>query len=916
MRSRCTQIALCAYWIASLVVFAWTSVFALAQTSALLQAKLGSLKIAVSDPSGAPVEATGTLRRPDGSTAPFQTDARGAVTLFELPYGSYRVDVEKAGFAPQSFSIDVHSVEPMVRTVKLALRAAEYKVEVIAATPLSGVDLQRGQIASPVQTVTARDIENSGALDLSDLLNRRLNGVYLNEMQGNPVQPDLNYRGYTASPLLGTPQGLSIYMDGVRLNQPFGDVVAWDLIPRIAIGETTLMPGSNPLFGLNALGGALAIETKSGQDHPGTQLDLSGGSFGRKMASLEHGGGDHRGWNWYGATSFLFEDGWRQSSPSDVRQFFGKLGWTGSKTTFGLTLAYANNSLNGNGLQDPRLLASKYSSVYSKPDITANRSPFVNLKVRHGLTPDISISANAYYRYILTKTMNGDVNGDSLDQAVYQPSAADQAALTAAGYTGFPKSGANAANTPFPFWRCIAQALQRDEPGEKCNGLITRTRSAQSNFGAAGQLSWLENHGANRNQFTVGAAWDGSNIDYAQNAQLGYLNPDRSVTGVNAFEDGILAGNINGVPLDTRVDLHGRVQTGSVYLTDTFSLGRRWNFTLSGRYNSTTVRNRDRIQPVAGSGSLTGDYVFGRLNPAAGITYNAGRGVNAYFSYSEGSRAPTSVELGCADPSQPCKLPNAMQSDPPLKQVVARTFEAGVRSAAESKLTWSGGYFRGENHDDILFVAAPQNGFGYFKNFGMTLRQGVEADFSRLIGRVTLGGGYTFLNATFQTPELLNASSNSSNVDGITPIQPGDRVPLTPQNMFKAYTDAQVTKKLAMDVSVLGVTQSYARGNENNLDRPDGVYYIGSGTIPGYAVVNLGARFQMNRRWQFFAQVNNLFDRHYYTAAQLGSTGFTSTGTFIARPFPAVAGSYPLQRTAFLAPGAPLGAWVGVRIRF
>ena len=140
----------------------------------------------------------------------------------------------------------------------------------MGTTPLPGVDRSLDEIPAPVQTATARDIEQSGALDLSDFLNRRLNGVYLNEVQGNPIQPDLNYRGYTASPLLGTPQGISVYMDGVRLNQPFGDVVSWDLIPRIAISEITLIPGSNPLFGLNTLGGALSIQTKDGRSHPGT----------------------------------------------------------------------------------------------------------------------------------------------------------------------------------------------------------------------------------------------------------------------------------------------------------------------------------------------------------------------------------------------------------------------------------------------------------------------------------------------------------------------------------------------------------------------------------------------------------------------------------------------------------------------
>jgi hypothetical protein len=113
-----------------------------------------------------------------------------------------------------------------------------FKVGVIETTPLPGLNLKLEQIPAPVQTAVGADIEASGALDLSDFLNRRLNGVFVNGMQNNPYQSDLNYRGYTASPLLGTPQGMSVYMDGVRLNQPFGDVVSWDLIPRMAIGST------------------------------------------------------------------------------------------------------------------------------------------------------------------------------------------------------------------------------------------------------------------------------------------------------------------------------------------------------------------------------------------------------------------------------------------------------------------------------------------------------------------------------------------------------------------------------------------------------------------------------------------------------------------------------------------------------
>src|SRR6185437_11274022 len=108
--------------------------------------------------------------------------------------------------------------------------------------------------------------------------------------QGNPYQQDLNFRGFTASPLLGTPQGVSIFQDGVRVNEPFGDVVNWDLIPQSAIASIQLIPGSNPAFGLNTLGGAVAIYTKSGAEFPGADVEVSGGSFGRKTAEFEWGG--------------------------------------------------------------------------------------------------------------------------------------------------------------------------------------------------------------------------------------------------------------------------------------------------------------------------------------------------------------------------------------------------------------------------------------------------------------------------------------------------------------------------------------------------------------------------------------------------------------------------------------------------
>ncbi len=402
----------------------------------------GQIQLEAKDPSGAAAKASGTLSRLSaGVGQSYETDAQGRYGFSGLALGRYRLEVASTGFTSQARLVDVDSDSPVAVTIELSVGAETTRVDVVDATPLPGVELALNQIPAAVQTVSAAAIQQSGSLNLADVINKRLGSVFINEVQGNPFQPDVNYRGYTASPLLGTPQGISIYMDGVRMNQPFGDVVSWDLLPRIAIADTTLIPGSDPLFGLNTLGGALSIRTKDGYSNPGTTLQLAGGSYGRRMGDLEHGGSIGR-FNYYGATSF-FEDGWRQTSPSNVRQFMGKLGWQGAKTTLGASVIYANNQLNGNGLQEMRMLANDYSSVYTKPDVTGNRSPFLNFTGRHAFSDRVTFTGNAYYRYISTRTFNGDINEDSLNQSVYQPSAAERNALTAAGFTGFPTAGEN-----------------------------------------------------------------------------------------------------------------------------------------------------------------------------------------------------------------------------------------------------------------------------------------------------------------------------------------------------------------------------------------------------------------------------------------------------------------------------------------
>jgi len=559
--------------------------------------------------------------------------------------------------------------------------------------------------------------------------------------------------------------------------------------------------------------------------------------------------------------------------------------------------------------------------VYSIPDVTYQHSPFITVNATYAISDSVTFNANAYLRYTRTNTTNGNINNNSFDQSLYTLSDADKAALTAAGIP-FPTTAITPANTPFPFLRCIAQGLEKNEPGEKCTGVDNDTVNRQNAYGLSAVVSWR----TARNRLAVGGGWDRGSLTFQQTGHYGYLNPDGlTITRISTFLDGTT--NANDVPQDNRVNLHGTSNTPDLFLTDTFTASK-WVLTAGGRYNHTNVNNIDRLAPVAYRGTLTAVNIFQRFNPSAGVVYKASGLLHAYFAYSESSRAPTSTELGCSDPNFPCSLPNALVSDPPLRQVVSRTFEFGVRGNPKGRLRWTAGYFHANNNDDLLFVAAQQSGYGYFQNFGQTRREGVEADVSAHLRKLDAGADYTFLQATYQSGQTIGSGSNSSNtnasagLNGVTDggnitIKPGNHIPQIPQHLLKIYSDFHPFRRLSIngDFSLIG--SAYVRGNENNLHTPNGVTYLGSGKSPGYGVINLGIRFKFNSHYELFAQVNNLLNRRYYTAGQLASSPYDANGNFAARPFPVLStGDYAIRNTTFFSPGAPITAFGGMKVSF
>jgi outer membrane receptor protein involved in Fe transport len=523
---------------------------------------------------------------------------------------------------------------------------------------------------------------------------------------------------------------------------------------------------------------------------------------------------------------------------------------------------------------------------------------------------------------------------------VYQPSSADRTALAAAGYTGYPTSGATYANTPFPYWRCIAQGLQGDEPGEKCTGAINRTTTKQDNYGLSGQLSFENAFLGHKNKFIAGAGYDGSAVKFTQSKQWGYVNADHSITGVSyktvggvlvpAMADGVNGGDVDGVPADDRVDLRAKTNTWSLFATDTLSIKDLWHLTGSLRYNHTQIKNRDQIV-ATGADSLSGDHTYSRINPALGVTFTPNKQVTAYVGYSEGSRAPTAIELGCANPDNPCRLPNSMAGDPHLKQVVAKTWESGVRVRASSNFSWNAGVFRTDNRDDIMFMAAPSSTtYGYFDNVSKTRRQGGDLGFNAKVDKLTVSAGYTYLDATYQNDMEVNGSANSTNssgrgLEGEIDVKKGDRIPNIPNHIFKIRADYQLTPLWVAGLGVVGVSSSYVRGNENNLHQAGGTTlnnttpaYLGSGKTPGYAIFNFNTRYDATEQLRLFAQVSNLFDKRYSTAGQLGAAGFDANGNIAnIRGYGGnTTTGYSLQQTTFYAPGSPRAIWLGMRYTF
>jgi outer membrane receptor protein involved in Fe transport len=752
-------------------------------------------------------------------------------------------------------------------------------INVISTTPLPSIGLPLNIIPANIQIVNRTDLKNQAGVSIVDFANNNLQGVSIQETQGNPFQPDVTFRGYSASPLGGAPQGISVFLDGVRMNEPFGDSVRWDLIPTFAIQGMQMVPGSNPVYGLNTLGGAIAIQTKSGRTNQGVALEASAGSWGRKNVSAEYGGVSKDGSvDYYLGVNYLDENGWRKFSPTTVKQTFAKVGWQSESTKIDLSYLGVNNDMIGNGLVPQELMTGLgRDAIHTRPDQTRNTLSQITLNGSHWLNNDVMFSANTYYRRSNQKTLNGDVND------------------------GFCPT----ADTD----NCAATADATHAKINDAQSVFNSTRTRTTAAGVTAQLAFNQNIFNKKNQLIVGTGFDRSMSKYGQFEQE-----------FNSWDSTRYPAGGAADPQETATNFMGKTTSSNIFATDTFSVNELVHVNAGLRYNYSKVNNKDFLVGTEDHiGDAGGRHTFSRVNPSLGLTLTPNQNVSVYGSYSESNRAPTAMELACADPAAPCLLPNAMASDPPLKQVVAKTYDLGAKGNLGGNIKWNASVYQAVNHNDLQFIHSgigTNTSLGYFDNVGKTKRQGLDLGLSTTIDKLSLTGSYGYVRATYDDSFTLSNESNSSNDDETINVTKGKYLAGIPKHQFKLRAQYEVIPAWTVGANLVAFSSRYMHGNENNghqansaacrLAATSDEVPCGSGKTGGYAIVNLDTQYNVGSGWKIFAKAINIFDKDYETTGRLGTSHFGSAGVWDAET----------TGTRLVAPGAPRAGWIGVRYEF
>jgi iron complex outermembrane recepter protein len=754
-------------------------------------------------------------------------------------------------------------------------------VTVVGTTPVPGATIDADKIPSNVASVRASDLTRGGTSSLTRALNDQVGSININDVLADPFQPDVFYRGFDASPVLGTQQGLAVYQNGVRINEAFGDAVNWDLIPDIAISQMNIV-SANPVYGLNALGGAATITMKDGFNYQGAEVELSGGSFKQHGATAQFGANNGQ-LGIYAAGRILDEDSWRFFAHDRIRQFYTAGSAHVDAATLDLTYSHADNQLFGPGAAPVQSLAIDPRSVFTGPQANFNRLDFVTLDGSYSFAKDLSAQGVLYYRDYRQSVSNGNTT--------------DFTACTTAENAGFLCQDDGVT----PLTNAAGQQLADiSNAGAVLIGENDFETIHSRGVGGSVQLTGKQPLAAHGNQFAVGVSVDSAHTDFSSGAQIGVIDPNLIVETSDLIVDTPEDSGFAATP----VILKATNTYYGLFVTDTFDVTSALAVTASGRYNIAQLDLHDQRGT-----DLNGLNRYTHFNPAIGATYKVLPNITAYAGYATTNRAPTASEIECSDPLLPCLLPANLAGDPPnLRQVIAHTYEVGLRGhlaspgGADGTLTWNMGAYRTDLDDDIYAISTTLS-TGFFQNVGATRRQGAEAGATYNWSRGDAYFNYSYVDATFEAAFTLSSPSNPfRDANGNIQVEPGDHLPGIPQHRIKAGADYKVLPNWTVGGTLIYVSSQFYKGDESNQNP----------SLPSYQVVSLHTSYQFWKQSELFLSINNLFDKHYATY------GIYSDPTGVGAPGvpPDADSNDPGVDNRLQNPAAPRSVFGGVRIKF
>ncbi len=609
---------------------------------------------------------------------------------------------------------------------------------------------------------------------------------------------------------------------------------------------------------------------KDGFNFQGTTIDIMGGSYGRVQSSLQWGK-QVGPWAAYIAIEGAHDDGYREFGGTEIRRIYGDIGYKSGQGEFHLSAGGADNLFGAAAAAPFELLQQSWSNVYTTPQTELNQVGYVNATANVNVTPTWSVQGNAFIRSFYQSTQDGN----STDA---QPCA--DPTLLCFNDAVTPANGLN------------GQQLANTFPANATLGEIDITHTQSTSVGTTLQATNTDKLFGQNNHFVIGGSFEYGVTNFGASAELGVIQPNYVVA-----PSGIFLGPSGDPVSDGPVSLRTTNAYTGLYVLDAFDVSDRLTVSAGGRYNVANIQLQDQLGTA-----LNGGGDFTRFNPMIGATYKITSQVSAYAGYSEANRAPTPLELGCADPAHPCILASFLVSDPSLQQVVARTVEAGFRGSHDfgeyGHINWQAGVYRTTSSNDILNVPDPiQQGFGYFQNVGSTRRQGFEAHLDYHYDRFSFSANYAYISATFLNALTLGSNSPFADANGNIFVSPGDQIPAIPHNRIKLLADYDVTPafKIGGDVNIVS-SQYFASDDSNQFSQ-----------LPGYWVADLDASYQVTKNVQVYAEVENIFDNHYYTYGTFFDT--TSVPNFGN-------GGNPFTDPRSVSPAKPQAIYVGMRATF